>query len=556
MKQTWWKESIIYQIYPRSFKDSNADGIGDLRGIISKLDYLKNLGIDILWLCPIYSSPNDDNGYDISNYRDIMEEFGTMADFDELLAAAHHRGLKIIMDLVVNHSSDEHPWFVQARQSKDNPYRDYYIWKKGIAGKPPNNWPSFFGGNAWAYDAQTGEYYLHLFTKKQPDLNWENAQLRQEVYKLMRFWLDKGIDGFRMDVIALLSKRQDFADTQLTNFGQIIAKVYANGPRVHEFLKEMHAEVLSKYDIMTVGEAVGVDKEQAKSYVGEDRHELHMIFQFDHLFIDHGKGGKFDIIPFTLQQFKDIFADWDKAMDGIGWNSIFLDNHDFPRMVSRFGNDTTFRLPSAKLLFTLLLTFRGTPYVYQGDEIGMTNVAFDTIDDYRDIETLNFYQEAQKQGADTKTLLKKIHQQGRDNARTPMQWNSGPNAGFSTATRPWIKLNPNYASINLELAEKHPDSILNYFKDLTAFRKQHKLFIYGTFEQLAHKQEDIFAYLRTLASQEAVVILNFSDTSTLFECTNLPKNLTQVKGNYGEHIGRSLATSLPMLPWEASIFVN
>ena len=375
MKRTWWKESVIYQIYPRSFKDSNGDGIGDLRGIIEQLDYLKNLGVDILWLSPIYQSPNDDNGYDISDYYSIMEEFGTMQDFDEMLSGIHDRGMKLVMDLVVNHTSDEHYWFQESRKSKDNPYRDYYFWRP----EKPNNWQSFFTGDAWEYDAQTGEYYLHLFTKKQPDLNWENLIVRQEIYKMMRWWLDKGVDGFRMDVIPLISKRLDFPDADFSDFAKVVEEIYANGPRLHEFLKEMYREVLGDYDIMTVGEAPGVSPEQARLYVGESRKELNMIFHFGHMFLDWGGEGKFELSDWNLREFKNVFTTWHNAMAEEGWVSIFLDNHDFPRMVSRWGNDKEYHQESARLLAILILTLRGTPTIYQGSEIGMTNVAFESL---------------------------------------------------------------------------------------------------------------------------------------------------------------------------------
>ncbi|MFT7239246.1 MAG: oligo-1,6-glucosidase, partial [Cyclobacteriaceae bacterium] len=427
MERIWWKEGVVYQIYPRSFNDSNGDGIGDIQGIIQKLDYLKSLGVDIIWLCPIFSSPNDDNGYDISDYREVMTEFGSMADFDLLLAEMKKRNLRLLMDLVVNHSSDEHAWFVESRSSLDSPKRDYYIWKKGVNGGPPNNWQSFFGGDAWRYDEQTDEYFLRLFTSKQPDLNWENDNVRREVYDVMKFWLDKGIDGFRMDVISLISKR-GYEDTPFEELNETVQKVYANGPRVHEFLQEMNKEVMSKYDMMTVGEGPGIALENGLDYVGIGRKELNMVFHFDHMFIDHGPEGKFDFQPYDLIKFKKIFSDWDKELASKGWNSIFLGNHDFPRIVSRFGNDQEYWKESAKALGLLLHTLRGTTYIYQGDEIGMTNVAFPTIEDYRDIETHNVFQEVKKNNGDLDALMKQIHIQGRDNARTPIQWSAATNA--------------------------------------------------------------------------------------------------------------------------------
>jgi oligo-1,6-glucosidase len=418
MQEKWWKEEIMYQIYPRSFQDSDGDGIGDIRGIIQRLDYIASLGVDIIWLSPIYQSPNDDNGYDISNYYEIHPEFGTMEDFDELLSEMHKRGLRLIMDLVVNHSSDEHKWFKESRSSKDNPYRDYYIWRKGKDGGPPNNYMSFFSGSAWEYDEATKEYYLHYFTKKQPDLNWENPKVREEVYRNMRFWLDKGVDGFRMDVISLLSKNLDFPDSPSPNITYLATHYYANGPRIHEFLQEMHEKVLKDYDVMTVGEGPGITKELANDYIGYDRKELNMIFQLDLMFGDHGEGGKFDIDPMDLVKVKRILNEWEEAIGDRGWNNIFLDNHDFPRMVSRFGNDTSFRVRSAKMLNMFLLSMRGTPCIYQGSEIGMTNVAFDKIEDYRDVEIINWVNEERSKGQSDADLLPMIHIQGRDNEDT------------------------------------------------------------------------------------------------------------------------------------------
>ena len=506
MKKAWWKESVVYQIYPRSFNDSNGDGIGDLRGIIEKLDYLKTLGIDILWLSPVFQSPNDDNGYDISDYRAIMSEFGTMADFDELLSGIHARGMKLVMDLVVNHSSDEHPWFQESRKSKDNPYRRYYHWQP----KPPNNWLAFFGGNAWEYDEPTGEYYLHLFSKKQPDLNWENPALREEVYSLMRFWLDKGIDGFRMDVIPFISKRLDWPDIDPENFTEAVETIYANGPRLHEYLQEMNRKALSHYDVMTVGEAPGVPPRLANLYVGEGREELNMIFHFGHMFLDWGPKGKFDPKTWDLNEFKGVFNTWHQAIGERGWISIFLDNHDFPRLASRWGDDGLFRIESAKMLATLLLTMRGTPSIYQGSELGMTNVAFDRFDDYRDIETLNEYNQAKEKGADLDALLKIVHQVGRDNVRTPMQWDDSPNAGFTTAEEPWIKVNPNYRDINAKAVLADPNSIFYYYQRLLKLRKQTPALIYGDYEQIDEGSNWLYAYRRWDKDGEFYVYLNFS----------------------------------------------
>lgn len=506
MTRTWWKEAVIYQIYPRSFKDSNGDGIGDLGGIIEKLDYLAELGVDILWLSPIYQSPNDDNGYDISDYRNIMTEFGTMTDFDKMLEGIHQRGMKLMMDLVVNHSSDEHDWFQESRKSKDNPYRDYYIWRD----EKPVRWPSFFGGEAWEYDAPTDSYYLHLFSKKQPDLNWENPKVRQEVYDLMRFWLDKGIDGFRMDVIPFISKRLDWPEVDWNDFPKIVEEVYANGPRLHEFLHEMHNKVLADYDQTTVGEAPGVPPQLGNLYVGESRKELDMIFHFGHMFLDWGPGGKFDISDWDLRDFKAVFNEWYDALGEKGWVSIFLDNHDFPRLVSRWGNDGQYRNESAKLLAILLLSLRGTPSIYQGTEIGMTNVAFPSIDDYRDIETINAWQEAKEKGEDLDELLAGIHKQGRDNVRTPVHWNASINAGFTAAKTPWIKVNPNYPTINAEAVLSDTNSIFYFYQKLLKLRKEHKTWIYGQYEMIDGNDEQLYAYRRWDEEGEYYFYLNFS----------------------------------------------
>ena len=544
MKRTWWKESIIYQIYPRSFKDSNGDGIGDLRGILSKLDYLKELGVDIIWLSPIYKSPNDDNGYDISDYYNIMDEFGTMSDFDELLEGIHQRGMKLLMDLVVNHTSDEHSWFQESRKSEDNPYRDYYHWKK----EKPNNWQSFFSGDAWEYDELSDAYYLHLFTKKQPDLNWENPKVRAEVYKLMRFWLDKGIDGFRMDVIPLISKRLEFPDGDFSDFNKVIEDIYANGPRVHEYLQEMNREVMAHYEMMTVGEAVGVPKELANLYVGKDRKELNMIFHFGHMFIDHGPGGKFDIIDVPLNTFKSVFTDWHKALGEDGWVSIYLDNHDFPRMVSRFGEDGEYRELSAKLLATLVMSLRGTTGIYQGSEIGMTNVAFDSFDDYRDVETLNSYREYQEQGKDLNVLLKAVHKQGRDNVRTPIQWSADEHGGFTEGT-PWIKINPNYKEINVDQCLQNKKSIFYYYQEMIRLRKSHLTLVYGDYEVLDKNSEKIYAYRRWDEQGEYLIVLNFSSDHQIVDLIPDPKSELLIS-NYEEE-----ASDINTLrPWEARVY--
>ncbi|UII30803.1 alpha-glucosidase [Fulvivirga ulvae] len=547
MQRTWWKESVVYQIYPRSFNDSNNDGVGDIPGIINKLDYIKSLGVDIIWVCPVYKSPNDDNGYDISDYRDIMDEFGTMSDFESLLKGVHQRNMKLVMDIVPNHSSDEHFWFRESRKSKDNPYRDYYYWKPAKNGQPPTNWPSFFGGSVWEYDPATEEYYLHLFSKKQPDLNWENPKVRQEMHDIMKFWFDKGIDGFRMDVVSLLSKRTDFPDSDIKDFNTIINRYYANGPRVHEFLKEMHREVLSKYDIMTVGEGPGIDLDHGINYVEESGEELNMIFHFGHMFMDNGPGGKYDPVEWDLVDFKNVFTAWDEKLKGKGWGSIFLGNHDFPRIVSRFGNDKAYWKQSAKLLATLLLSMRGTTYIYQGDEIGMTNVAHLSIDDYRDIETLNSWKEAEAAGKPMDDFMKLVHLQSRDNARTPMQWDATEHGGFS-AVEPWLKANPNRKDINVEAQQNDDDSILNYYRKMIAFRKEHPTLIYGDYKCLLKDNPNIYAYERFDSDGHFLVVLNFSDNERSFT-EKVGKSLELQMNNY-----QSVNETPVMRPWEAKLF--
>lgn len=547
MQRTWWKESVVYQIYPRSFNDSNDDGIGDIPGIINKLDYIKSLGVDIIWVCPVYKSPNDDNGYDISDYRDIMDEFGSMADFDRLLKSVHDREMKLVMDLVPNHTSDEHFWFRESRKSKDNPYRDYYFWKPAKNGQPPNNWPSFFGGSVWEYDPATEEYYLHLFSKKQPDLNWENPKVRQEIYDVMKFWFDKGIDGFRMDVVSLLSKRTDFPDSDIKDFNAVINRYYANGPRVHEFLKEMHQKVLAKYDIMTVGEGPGIDLEHGINYVEESGKELNMIFHFGHMFMDNGPRGKYDPVEWDLVDFKNVFTVWDEKLRGKGWGSIFLGNHDFPRIVSRFGNDKTYWKQSAKLLATLLLSMRGTTYIYQGDEIGMTNVAHLSIDDYRDIETLNSWKEAEAAGKPMDDFMKLVHLQSRDNARTPMQWNGTEHGGFSSV-EPWLKANPNHRDINVEAQQNDDDSILNYYRKMIAFRKEHSTLIYGDYKCLLKDDQHIYAYERFDSEGHFLVVLNFSDNEQAF-VEKIGDSLNLLMNNY-----QDTNETTVLRPWEAKLF--
>ena len=517
MKKAWWKEAVVYQIYPRSFCDSNGDGIGDLNGITSKLDYLKELGIDVIWLSPVYKSPNDDNGYDISDYEDIMTEFGTMDDFDKMLAAAHERGIKIVMDLVVNHTSDEHPWFVESRSSKDNEKRDYYIWKEGKDGKEPTNWGSAFSGPAWKYDEKTDMYYLHLFSVKQPDLNWENPKVRKEVFDMMTRWCEKGIDGFRMDVISLISKPEGYPDAKVVGlYGDM--GICANGPKVHDYLKEMNEKVLSKFDIMTVGETAGVTLEEAKKYANTDGSELNMVFQFEHMDLDGGEKFKWSTKPMPLVPLKENLSKWQKGLDGVAWNSLYFCNHDQPRIVSRLGDESdAYRELSAKCIATCLHMMQGTPYVYQGEELGMTNTVFNTVDDFRDLESINAYRELVESGLYTdEDMFPKIAHKSRDNARTPMQWDASENAGFTTGT-PWIAVNPNYKKINVEDQLKREDSVFNYYKKLIRLRKENEIIVYGNYELLLPEDENIFAYVRTLDNQKLLVVCNFSKSEQKFD---------------------------------------
>ena len=517
MNKTWWKEAVVYQIYPRSFMDSNGDGIGDLRGITSKLDYLKYLGIDVIWMSPIYKSPNDDNGYDISDYRAIMDEFGTMEDFDELLQKAHEKGIRIVMDLVVNHTSDEHAWFIESRKSEDNPYRNYYIWKKGKdSGNPPNNWGACFGGSAWQYDEETDMYYLHLFSKKQPDLNWDNPKVRQDVFDMMTWWCDKGIDGFRMDVINLISKTEEMPDGKVNGLYGDFGPYCVNGPNVHNYLREMNEKVLSKYDIMTVGETSSVTTKLAEQYAGEDTHELNMVFQFEHV-EGEGKYGKWTDEKPSLTRLKSIMSRWQTELYGKAWNSLYWDNHDQPRVVSRFGDDRPqYRESSAKMLATCLHMMQGTPYIYQGEELGMTNYPFRDVHDFRDIESINAYRDWCESGmlshdAFWPCLISK----SRDNARTPMQWDDTEHAGFTEGT-PWIPVNPNYIEINAKAETKDSDSVFHYYKKLIALRKQYSIIVYGKYELLLPEDEKLYVYTRTLDEEKLLVVCNFSDQEAAF----------------------------------------
>ncbi|MBJ7994289.1 oligo-1,6-glucosidase [Bacillus mycoides] len=555
MGKQWWKESVVYQIYPRSFMDSNGDGIGDLRGILAKLDYLKELGIDVIWLSPVYESPNDDNGYDISDYCKIMNEFGTMEDWDELLHEMHKRNMKLMMDLVVNHTSDEHNWFIESCKSKDNKYRDYYIWRPGKEGKEPNNWGAAFSGSAWQYDEMTDEYYLHLFSKKQPDLNWDNEKVRQDVYDMMKFWLEKGIDGFRMDVINFISKEDGLPSVETDEEGYVSGhKHFMNGPNIHKYLHEMNEDVLSQYDIMTVGEMPGVTTEEAKLYTGEARKELQMVFQFEHMDLDSGEGGKWDVKPCSLLTLKQNLTKWQKALEQTGWNSLYWNNHDQPRVVSRFGNDGAYHTESAKMLATVLHMMKGTPYIYQGEEIGMTNVRFESIDEYRDIETLNMYKEKViERGEDIDKVMQSIYIKGRDNARTPMQWDDREHAGFTTG-EPWIAVNPNYKEINVKQAIQDEESIFYYYKKLIELRKNNEIVVYGTYDLILENNPSIFAYVRTYGEEKLLVIANFTADECVFE---LPEDIVYSEAELLIHnydVENVLIENITLRPYEAMVF--
>jgi oligo-1,6-glucosidase len=522
----WWKEAVVYQVYPRSFKDNDGDGIGDLEGIISKLDYIKSLGVDVVWLNPIYSSPNSDNGYDISDYRNIMKEFGTMADFDTLLHEMHKRSIRLVMDLVVNHSSDEHPWFIQSRSSRDNPYRNYYHWWNAERGKPTPRW-SFFDVNsdAWKYDSATNAYYLHYFSRKQPDLNWENPQVRQEVYKIMKFWLDKGIDGFRMDAFQFVAKDTTFPPFP-KGYDKNIIKYYGMGPHLHDYLQEMNREVTGKYDIMTVAEGAGSTLQDAMALVDPASHELNMAYHFEGM--DVGK----DDTTYSLSDFKKVYSKWDSAFAEKGWVAIYLGNHDQPRMVSHWGNDSPpFRELSSKMLTTFIMTMRGTPYYYNGDELGMANIKFNNINDYRDIATLNAYKHLKSEGGDLHAFLDAQKHSSRDNGRTPFQWDNTANAGFTTGT-PWIKVNPDYTTVNAAAQEKDPNSVLNYFRKVVKLRKENLVLVYGRYTLLDKDNPDVYAYTRELNGKKVLVLLNFKSKPATIRTTS---DFTKAKiwlGNY------------------------
>ncbi len=541
MEKKWWHRSVVYQIYPRSFKDTSGNGIGDLRGVIEKLDYLKELGIDVIWLSPVYQSPMDDNGYDISNYQEIAPEFGTMADMDELIEQANQRGIRILMDLVVNHTSDEHPWFLEAKKSKNNPYRDYYIWRDASEDDGvPNELNSTFSGTAWQYDETTQQYYLHLFSKKQPDLNWGNQKLREEIYQMMNFWLEKGIGGFRMDVIDLIGKEID----------QLIT---GNGPQLHPYLQEMNQASFGNYDVLTVGETWGATPEIAKLYSDPSRHELSMVFQFEHVSIDwHPQEGKWRPTTFDFIKFKEIMSKWQTSLKGEGWNSLFWNNHDLPRIVSRWGNDQQYRVQTAKMFASVLHLMQGTPYIFQGEEIGMTNVQFESLEEYNDIEIHQFYHDNLKKGYTHEQMMEAIWKNGRDNARTPMQWDESKNAGFTTGM-PWLKVNPNYKTINVQNALKDKQSIFYHYKSLIELRKNSQYsetIIYGDYQLLLPEDQQVFAYIREDQQHRLLVVANFSEEQIVRTLEGEVKDV--ILSNYDET--NLDLSNLELRPYEAIVF--
>ncbi|MFD1735081.1 alpha-glucosidase [Bacillus salitolerans] len=552
MNKKWWKEAVAYQIYPRSFMDSDGDGIGDLRGVISKLDYLKNLGVDVIWICPIFKSPNADNGYDISDYQDIMEDFGTMEDFDELLEEVHNRDMRLILDLVVNHTSDEHPWFIESRSSKENPKRDWYIWRDRKEGKEPNNWESIFSGSAWEYDEKTGQYYMHVFATKQPDLNWEKAEVRDAVYEMIRWWLDKGIDGFRVDAISHIKKKDGLPDMPNPEGLDYVSSFegHMNQEGIQEYLQELKEQTFARYDIMTVGEANGVKIEQADEWVGEINGKFNMIFQFEHLGLwEKGNNGSVDLV-----QLKKTLTKWQKGLENKGWNALFLENHDQARSVSTWGNDEEYLSESAKALGTMYFLMQGTPFIYQGQEIGMTNVRFDSIDDYDDVAMKNYYEIETKKGRPHEEIMEIIWTKGRDNSRTPMQWDNSDNGGFTIGT-PWMGVNDNYTFINVEEQEKDSSSILSFYKEMIKLRKTEDVFIYGNYDLILDSHEQIYAYTRTLGDQKALVISNISSEPAQYNNADLAlstENLVLQNYQVEEHQN---TTSFELQPWETRVYV-
>jgi alpha-glucosidase len=550
-KKNWWKEAVAYQIYPRSFMDSNGDGIGDLNGITERLDYLKDLGIDVIWICPMFKSPNDDNGYDISDYQAIMDEFGSMADFDRLLAAVHARGMRLILDLVVNHTSDEHPWFVESKASKDSPKRDWYIWRDGASGKEPNNWESIFKGPAWEYDQSTEQYYMHLFSKKQPDLNWENKAVREAIYQMINWWLEKGIDGFRLDAISHMKKEPGFNDMAnpkgLKNVPCWDKMMNVDG--ILGYLEDMCDNTFRQYDIMSVGEANGVSVTQAENWVGEDKQRLNMIFQFDHLKLwEEDPQADLDVV-----KLKQTFSRWQKGLQNVGWNALFLENHDIPRIVSKWGNTDQYWFESATSLATMYFLMQGTPFIYQGQEIGMTNTQFDSIDDFNCVGAKNKYAVLRDEGMPEQEILHLLAQTGRDNSRTPMQWDSSVNAGFSLGT-PWLKVNPNYQSINVEQQALDSGSVLNFYRRMIALRKAEPILVYGHYDLLLENDTQIYAYTRKLDKQQLLIMCNLTGLDAQYDHPDaLPTSEHLLLGNYSV-AAHGATNSLVLRPFETRIY--
>ncbi|HWJ77876.1 MAG TPA: alpha,alpha-phosphotrehalase [Niallia sp.] len=557
MQQAWWQKAVVYQIYPKSFQDTTGNGFGDIQGIIKRLDYLKKLGVDVIWLTPIYASPQKDNGYDISDYYSIHPEYGNMNDFDQLLTEAHDKGIKVIMDIVVNHTSTEHEWFKQASSSKDNPYRDFYIWKDGKEdGLEPTNWQSKFGGNAWKYDEKTDQYYLHLFDVTQADLNWENEKVREEVYKMMHFWFKKGVDGFRLDVINLISKDQSFPDDDGTIAPGDGRKFYTDGPRVHEFIHEMNKEVFSQYDSLTVGEMSSTTLDHCVKYTNPDREELSMTFNFHHLKVDYPNGEKWEIGEMDFLQLKNILSKWQVGMiEGGGWNALFWCNHDQPRVVTRYGNDGKFHNESAKMLATTIHMMQGTPYIYQGEEFGMTDPKFTSIDQYRDVESLNMYDILKEKGKSEEEVLEILRRKSRDNSRTPVQWNGEKNAGFTTGT-PWIETATNYTEINAESAVKDQNSIFYHYQKLIQLRKEYDIITEGNYELLVPEDESVFAYTRSTEKEQLIVINNFYEKETVFQLPNHikidGKQSSILVANYTD--SPNLTKEIKLRPYESIVY--
>ncbi|MFJ7826483.1 alpha-glucosidase [Psychrobacillus sp. NPDC096623] len=552
MKEKWWKEAVSYQVYPRSFKDSNGDGIGDLRGIITKLDYLKDLGVDVVWVSPFYKSPNADNGYDISDYQGISDEFGNMDDFDELLEGIHARGMKLILDLVINHTSDEHPWFIESRSSKENPKRDWYIWKDGKAGQEPNNWESIFSGSAWELDEQTEQYYLHLFATKQPDLNWENTDVRYELFKMVNWWLDKGIDGFRVDAISHIKKRDGFPDMPNPKGEQYVSSfdMHTNQTGIQEYLKELKEQTFAKYDIMTVGEANGVGIDEADEWVGEENGKFNMIFQFEHLGLwNKAINNSVDVIAL-----KHVLTKWQKGLHNKGWNALFLENHDQTRSVSSWGNDKEYWNDSAKMLAACYFLMQGTPFIYQGQEIGMTNVQFPSIHDYDDIGMKNFYDLEIAKGRPHEEVMQVIWSNGRDNSRTPMQWDSSVNSGFSEG-EPWMKVNPNYKSINVANQLNDENSIYHFYKKMIHLRKENPVFVYGEYNVLQEDHPDVYIYTREIDDQFAIILCNFRQHNAEISLKYLPQRNTELLLNNYRDAPEQLSENITLNPYEVRVYL-